>query len=301
MSDDQRGYREGRPLAEIIPPDRRRAKAIGLVLGGMFAGALMLVVVQRLAARSATQRAPVVERFTAGAERDEFELVVDGPVIGIVVAQHEASGLHMPASVRWATLDYNPSEPERWRLGLPSDGHAKLAVLEGSRRLDDPLGGMTSLGAGKHRLTLHLTSRDEFTSGAFLRAYVIGPGKDVSTSEILHVMGHPPEPRPLPAPYVPDPAPVPGPPFDRGAAAATLGALRFDHCAKLAGATPTGRFEVTFAPDGTVASAQVTEGVDPSAPAAQCIADTVKKKARIPAFGGSPVHVKKSFTLPIQQ
>lgn len=322
MSDDERGYREGRPLAEIIPPDRRRVKAAGLVIAGMLVGALLLVVVQGVvssAKKTKEAQAPIIESFAAAAEHedvtsprsgpiasdgspdDEFELVVTGPVIGIVVAQHYPTGRPMPSATRWGTTDYEPASPERAGYGMPEVGHWQLSVSEGFHRMNDPLGGMMPLGEGKHRLVLHLSSGGAFTAGSNVRAYVIGPGNAIAVSDVVHVSGDWVGAKPLPTPYVPDPPPVPGPPFDRGAAAAALGGLRFDHCAKLAGAKETGRLEVTFAPDGTVTSAAVIEGVEPNTSAARCIAETVKQKARIPAFGGAPVHVKKSFTLPVQQ
>ena len=321
MSDDQRGYREERPLSEIIPPDRRRAKALGLVAGGMVVGALLLVMVQGILSLSnkGEPHAPVIESFAAAAEHedvtsaragaiisdgmpdDEFELVVTGPVMGIVIAQHYPTGRPMPNATRWGTTDYEPAAPERSGYGMPEITYWQLAVTEGSRRLNDPLGGMIPLEPGKHRLVLHLSSGGAFTSGAILRAYVIGPGNAISTSDAVKISGDWAVAKPAP-PSVPESQPqvISGKPFDRGAAAATLGAIKFDHCAKLAGAKPNGRVEVTFAPDGKVMSASVIEGVEPSTPAAQCVATSVKKQARVPEFSGAPVHVKKSFSLATQ-
>lgn len=103
-------YRKGRPLADLIPPDRRRLHAAALVLGGMIAGAALLAFVQQA---TKPKPAPVVvalpretdiETFAVGiataditsprggalasdGEADQsFDLVVDGAVESIAVA-----------------------------------------------------------------------------------------------------------------------------------------------------------------------------------------------------------------------
>ena len=87
-----------------------------------------------------------------------------------------------------------------------------------------------------------------------------------------------------------------GAPFDRGAAAASLGAVNVQSCKKPDGPTGSGRVEVTFNPDGSAASANIIEGPFPGTPVGGCIAGKFRG-ARVPAFSGAPVHVKKSFTV----
>lgn len=85
-------------------------------------------------------------------------------------------------------------------------------------------------------------------------------------------------------------------PFDRGAAAAALGGINVQSCKKPDGPTGSGRVEVTFNPDGSAASANIIEGPFPGTSVGGCIAGKFRG-ARVPAFGGAPVHVKKSFTI----
>ncbi len=85
-------------------------------------------------------------------------------------------------------------------------------------------------------------------------------------------------------------------PFDRGAAAASLGAVNVQSCKKPDGPTGSGHVTVTFSPDGSVASAVVDSGPFPGTPVGGCIAGKYRG-ARVPAFGGAPVKVGKSFTV----
>ncbi len=85
-------------------------------------------------------------------------------------------------------------------------------------------------------------------------------------------------------------------PFDRGAAAAALGAVNVQSCKKPDGPTGSGHVTVTFAPDGSVQSAVIDGGPFPGTPVGGCIAGKYRG-ARVPAFGGAPVRVGKSFTV----
>lgn len=92
------------------------------------------------------------------------------------------------------------------------------------------------------------------------------------------------------------PAPASGAPFDRGAAAASLGSINVASCKKPDGPTGSGHVNVTFEPSGSVSSAVVDSGPYPGTPVGGCIAGKFRG-ARVPPFGGSPVKVGKSFTL----
>lgn len=85
-------------------------------------------------------------------------------------------------------------------------------------------------------------------------------------------------------------------PFDRGAAAAALGAINVASCKKPGGPTGSGHVTVTFAPDGSVQSAVLDDSSFPGTPVGGCIAGKFRG-AHVPAFGGAPVRVGKSFTL----
>ena len=85
-------------------------------------------------------------------------------------------------------------------------------------------------------------------------------------------------------------------PFDRGAAAAALGSVNVQSCKKPDGPTGSGHVTVTFAPDGSVQSAVIDSGPFPGTPVGGCIAGKYRG-AHVPAFGGAPVRVGKSFTV----
>jgi len=85
-------------------------------------------------------------------------------------------------------------------------------------------------------------------------------------------------------------------PFDRGAAAAALGAVNVQSCKKSDGPTGSGHVTVTFGPDGQVQSAVVDSGPFPGTPVGGCIGGKYRG-VHVPPFGGAPVRVGKSFTI----
>lgn len=87
-------------------------------------------------------------------------------------------------------------------------------------------------------------------------------------------------------------------PFDRGAAAAALGAIanNLQSCKKPGGPVGSGHVQITFAPNGSVSTANVDGGPFPGTPVGGCIAAKFRG-AHVPAFSGSPMPVGKSFTL----
>ena len=91
-------------------------------------------------------------------------------------------------------------------------------------------------------------------------------------------------------------APASTQPFDRGAAAASLGSVNVQSCKKPDGPTGSGHVTVTFSPDGSVASAVVDSGPFPGTAVGGCIAGKYRG-ARVPAFSGAPVRVGKSFSI----
>ncbi len=89
-----------------------------------------------------------------------------------------------------------------------------------------------------------------------------------------------------------------GPPFSRGAAVAALSsaASAASGCKKAGGPTGSGKVVVTFAPSGRVTSANVAGGSFGGTSVGGCVA-SVFRRAKVPAFGGGPVTVSKSFSI----
>ena len=91
-------------------------------------------------------------------------------------------------------------------------------------------------------------------------------------------------------------APASTAPFDRGAAAASLGAVNVGACKKGDGPTGSGHVSVTFAPTGSVVTAVVDGPPFAGTPVGGCVASKYRG-ARVPAFGGGNVKVGKSFSI----
>jgi hypothetical protein len=303
VTDEQRGYRKERPLAEIIPPDRRRLKAAALVLGGMLAGAALLFFVQGATKPAPPALAPparetFIHSFSIGGvaditsprpgpiandgEQDQaFDLVVDGAVESVTLASVDSAGREFGTN-RWGTATDRP----RWQL----------AVFEDARPLNQPDGTLRPLSEGTHHLHLYASDNGSFEPGSYFRAYVARPGGKITMSEPLAFTGHGPahdKPKPRIPPSEEQPA---SPPFDRGAAAAALGAVNLAPCRSEPGAEGTGHVTVTFSNDGSVAVAQVDQGTNLDTPRGACIA-RIYRKVTVPRFAGAPVRVGKSFTI----
>ena len=327
MTDDdrERGYRAGKPLTEIIPPDRRRMKAAGLVGGGMVVGAVFVAFMMRTPAPTVTRvtttpRVPTIQGFALRTERVDlagersgpvapdgtpdwtFELTVNGPVAALALVQCEENGRPRDGA-RWSTIEWTPDQVDRVDVTVANRTGRQLSVSEDARMLNDAFGKMKSLGDGVHRIILAASTahallpwQDGFPMGQHICAYVIDPHGHVVKSPPAYVPNDAPPPSAPPTSIEPF---VPAPPFDRGAAAQSLGQVKLTRCARLAGAKEQGRVHVTFAPTGKVEAVSVIEGIDPESPAARCIVQEFTRRASAPAFYGAPVHVKKAFTLPM--
>ena len=84
--------------------------------------------------------------------------------------------------------------------------------------------------------------------------------------------------------------------FDKGAALAALGSVNVASCKKPDGPTGSGHIKITFAPSGNVSSAVVDNAPFAGSAVGGCVAGKFRA-AHIPAFGGGPVTVGKSFTI----
>ncbi len=86
--------------------------------------------------------------------------------------------------------------------------------------------------------------------------------------------------------------------FDRGAASAALSSAAggVGGCKKADGPTGSGRVSVTFAPSGSVTNAVVEGPPFAGTAVGGCVAAKFRG-ARVPAFAGAPITVKKSFSL----
>jgi hypothetical protein len=85
-------------------------------------------------------------------------------------------------------------------------------------------------------------------------------------------------------------------PFDRGAAAASLGGINVASCKKGDGPTGGGPVKVTFAPSGNVSTVDVDAPPFSGTPVGGCVAGKYRS-AHVPAFSGGPVTVGKSFSI----
>jgi predicted Zn finger-like uncharacterized protein len=97
-------------------------------------------------------------------------------------------------------------------------------------------------------------------------------------------------------PSAPPPSSASTAPFDRGAAAGALGAVNVASCKKGDGPTGAGHVSVTFAPDGSVATAVVDQPPFAGTAVGGCVAGKFRG-ARVPAFAGGSVKVGKSFVI----
>jgi predicted Zn finger-like uncharacterized protein len=86
--------------------------------------------------------------------------------------------------------------------------------------------------------------------------------------------------------------------FDVSAAKAALGAAAANaaSCAQPGGPKGSGKVQVTFAPSGRVTTATIIEGPFGGTSVGGCISSTFKR-ARVPAFDGSPTQVAKGFKI----
>jgi len=85
-------------------------------------------------------------------------------------------------------------------------------------------------------------------------------------------------------------------PFDRGAASGALGGVNVASCKRPDGPTGPGHVQVTFAPDGSVSTANVDQPPYAGTAVGGCVAGKFRG-ARVPAFSGGAIKVGKSFVI----
>jgi hypothetical protein len=311
VTDEQRGYRQERPLADIIPPDRRRLRAAALVAGGMIAGAALFGFVQHVTTPVPPAIAPYeseaeIRSFSVGIATADitsprpgpiasdgkpdqsFDLVVDGAVESIAITSVDSAGRTYGMS-RWATSGDEP----RWQL----------AVFEDANPVNRAEGTLAPLAAGRHRLRLYASDNGSFEPGSYFRASITQPGGRVTKSVPLAFTGHGPAHVPAHVPAREEKPPIPpseqgaaSPAFNRAAAAAALGTIDVRHCRSLSGADGSGHVQVVFANDGTVSHAEIDDGPNMKPPRGECITNTFRA-TRVPPFAGAPVRVGKTFSI----
>lgn len=108
-------------------------------------------------------------------------------------------------------------------------------------------------------------------------------------------------PKKKPAKPAPAPAPAPAPKetatgagFDKEAASSALSSVDLTKCRATNAEKGEGHVMITFAPAGTASKAVIDKGPWVGTPVAKCLAAQFKKTT-IPAFGGDPVTVGKTF------
>jgi hypothetical protein len=84
--------------------------------------------------------------------------------------------------------------------------------------------------------------------------------------------------------------------FDRGAAAAALGAVNVQACKKGDGPTGSGHVSITFSPSGAVSNVVADQPPFQGTAVGGCVAAKFRT-ARVPAFGGAAQKVGKSFSI----
>jgi hypothetical protein len=84
------------------------------------------------------------------------------------------------------------------------------------------------------------------------------------------------------------------PSFDREAASMAVASIDLTKCRATSAERGEGHVMITFTPAGSVSSAAIDKGPWIGTPIAKCMAGQFKK-AKIPAFGGEPVTVGKTF------
>jgi hypothetical protein len=125
-------YRDERPLAEIIAPDRRREKTVALVVGGMIAGiALYAAATRWLAATEVETSAPVEPETPAPGETKPAEPgPFDSEAVVRVVRGKEAE----VRRACWSRAGGRAAEQVdvRIKLDVGADGHVTAATPSGN-------------------------------------------------------------------------------------------------------------------------------------------------------------------------
>lgn len=319
-------YREERPLAELIPPDRRRFHQVLLVSASMFTGAMLLVLGEQIYAAAALSRQSVAHRsavvsppataaiYTASvATRHAWSDRVSAADGAVAPDGKIDPRIDVYLEGRFVALMLVPVIPRTHRQGRPWDtiveddrlpsgvsggferGSAswQLGVFdgEGDRSLQRPDGSLTPLGGGRRLVHLYASDDGTIEEGSVLR--VIGQLADGSLVEGPTFASH--EGAPPAADRSAPPSGAVGA-FDRRAAATALASVDLRTCYAPEGAVGSGHVLVTFAPSGDATSATVDTGPLAKTPTGKCVA-AMFAKAKVPAFAEGPVVVGKSFAL----
>ena len=169
------------------------------------------------------------------------------------------------------------------------------------------IGAVKPAGPGKHGASSAAVAAAHFGPGGAASKPVpaapsppAAPSRPVTASSLESAMGAATRPS-GPAAQAPRAAAAPsasGAAFDRGAAAAELRRVTdgVASCRKSNGPTGDGHVTVTFRTDGTVDHVEVDRPPYQGSPVGACVASKYKL-ARVPAFGGTPITVGKSFSI----
>jgi hypothetical protein len=256
MADRHRAYREEQPLADLIPPDRRRRNMAVLAIVSAVAGGTVLALGQQLWSyrREAymptapiAPRPPAVTAFTQsfltspldrtsrrdgtvksdGSLDQGFDVTIDGPCTALVLLETDVFGVPSGGQ-QWDTLVGQQPIPSAANGGFQSGSATwQLAVYEGDAAtpLNKEDGSLVPLGSGKHVLHVYASDSGVFHSGSYFRIYGVAPDGRVFASGPSPYSGDGPNP--------PPPIREPGAAtatFNRGAAAAALGAVDLHRC-----------------------------------------------------------------------
>jgi len=317
MAEPERGYREEKPLADLIPPDRRRRQAALTFIAGAVIPIAVIAGVFTISKLREPAPTPPVPSIVVGdlsessllqdrvspkppgpLSTDEridqaFDVEITGDVVALELVTTNIDGAP-DMKHQWSTSALGevpiprpgfPQPSVRWQLGVEDLGH-------GPR--NEPDGSLIALGPGRHHVRLFASDAGSFKPDHWFRLYALHRDGSSGVSPVYRFTGEGP-PAPPAVPPSP-PAPLTGARFDRGAAAAALGGVSLVRCKTMAGDAGSGHVTVVFMPDGTVATAVVDQGPDVSTPRGGCVAAQFRS-AKVPPFSGAPVRVGKSYSL----
>jgi hypothetical protein len=129
-----------------------------------------------------------------------------------------------------------------------------------------------------------------FSIGALAAVALLGTVDSAAAAPKKKPSAKPVAPKPAPK----DTAPAPSASFDKDAAVQAITSVDLTKCRTTNVEKGEGHVTITFAPAGTASNAAVDRGPWVGTPVAKCLSAQFKKTS-VPAFGGEPVTVGKTF------
>jgi len=330
---DQSGLIDMRALAQLAPKPAASGPKVddimNLSAGGLFGGgAVSPVMTQTYQAVQAPLGAAAVPAQAGGISPKTLGLAIVGGALfvvaigaGVFVATRKAPEPASPVAAAQAPAATAPvvaepaaapAAPAASGAVAPAPEAAKDEPAKPTAKVAPAAAGAAPAAPAAPKAAAPAPSGKGGVSSAAAAAALFGPGGAASA----------PAPKPAPAATpaslesamlgaaskgsaapaaAPKPAPAAaasGAAFDRGAAAAELRRITesVGSCRRPAGPNGDGHVTVTFRNDGAVDHVEVDRPPYQGTPVGACVASKFKL-ARVPAFGGAPITVGKSFTI----